>query len=79
MPKITVTLDSADIDPLDTGARRQYMNVFFATLPISSSVIQQPHTKAIELQSKHLAGRGLREISAVYFEYHVDVTQWRLI
>ncbi|SCV54007.1 uncharacterized protein FFB14_13420 [Fusarium fujikuroi] len=79
MAKITVTLDSADIDPLDTGARRQYMNVFFASTPISISVIQEAYTKAIELQSKHLAERGLCEVSTVYFEYCVDMTQWNLI
>ncbi|KAG4259228.1 hypothetical protein FPRO04_07530 [Fusarium proliferatum] len=79
MAKITVTLDSADIDPLDTGARRQYMNVFLASTPISISVIDEAYTKAIELQSKHLAERGIREVSTVYFEYCVDMTQWNLI
>ncbi|KAF5572309.1 hypothetical protein FPANT_13201 [Fusarium pseudoanthophilum] len=77
MPQLT--LNSADIDPLDTDARRQYMNVFFRQLPISLDLIQEARVKAVELQSKHLAGQGLREVSEVYFEYHVDVTIWRLI
>ncbi|KAF5714455.1 hypothetical protein FMUND_7417 [Fusarium mundagurra] len=77
MPKIT--LDSADIDPLDTDARRQYMNVFFGQLPISRDLIQEARVKAIELQGKNLAGRGFREVNVVYFEYHVDVTIWKLI
>ncbi|KAF5678780.1 hypothetical protein FCIRC_6395 [Fusarium circinatum] len=77
MPKIT--LDSADINPLDTDARRQYMNVFFGQLPISRDLIQEARVSAVVLQTKHLAGRGLCEVSEVYFEYHVDVTMWELI
>ncbi|KAF5974283.1 hypothetical protein FBULB1_7842 [Fusarium bulbicola] len=77
MPKIT--LDSADIDPLDTDARRQYMNVFFGQLPISRDLIQEACVSAIGLQTKNLAGRGLGEVSEVHFKYHVDVTIWELI
>ncbi|KAF5575878.1 hypothetical protein FPCIR_12929 [Fusarium pseudocircinatum] len=76
--KINIRLESADFDPLDIGARRFYLEARFRPLA-SSDMLQQARTKAIELQSKHLAGRGLGEVSAVYFEYHVDVTIWKLI
>ncbi|KAG5797230.1 hypothetical protein H9Q69_003699 [Fusarium xylarioides] len=76
--KIDIRLESADFDPLDTGARRFFLEARFRPL-LSSDMLQQARTKAIELQSKHLAGRGLREVSAVYFEYHVDVTIWKLL
>ncbi|KAF5534711.1 hypothetical protein FPHYL_13372 [Fusarium phyllophilum] len=76
--KIDIRLESADFEPLDTGARRFFLEARFRPL-LSSDMLQQARTKAIELQSKHLAGRGLREVSAVYFEYHVDVTIWKLL
>ncbi|CCT70949.1 uncharacterized protein FFUJ_09024 [Fusarium fujikuroi IMI 58289] len=37
------------------------------------------HTTAIELQIEHLVGEGLSDVNVSYFEYHVDMTQWRLI
>ncbi|KLP18834.1 hypothetical protein CEK26_010623 [Fusarium fujikuroi] len=79
-PKKTNTdADPSKVSPLNLAARRQYMESFFRQLPITKDVIEQARTKAIELQSKHLAGRGLSDVNVVYFEYHVDVTVWRLI
>ncbi|CVL00518.1 uncharacterized protein FMAN_09935 [Fusarium mangiferae] len=37
------------------------------------------HTTAIEFQGEHLFGKGLSNVNVSYFEYHVDMTQWRLI
>ncbi|RBA18427.1 hypothetical protein FPRO05_10722 [Fusarium proliferatum] len=71
--------DPSKVYPLSLAARRQYMESFFRQLPISKEMIKQARTKAIELQSKHLSGRGLSEVNEVYFEYHVDVTIWGLI
>ncbi|RBA18423.1 hypothetical protein FPRO05_10718 [Fusarium proliferatum] len=34
---------------------------------------------AIELQSEHMFGERLSDVNLSYFEYHVDMTQWRLI
>ncbi|KAF5665047.1 hypothetical protein FDENT_12697 [Fusarium denticulatum] len=78
LSKINIRLESADFDPLDLGVRRFYLEACFRPL-VSSDMLQEVRTKAIELQSKHLTGRGLGEVSAVYFGYHVDVTIWKLI
>ncbi|KAH7202341.1 hypothetical protein DER44DRAFT_787061 [Fusarium oxysporum] len=77
--KTNTVPDPTKVNPLSPDARRQYMHACFRKLPISSDLRQQARTKAIELQSKHLAEKGLRDVNVVYFEYHVDATIWRLI
>ncbi|KAF4944718.1 hypothetical protein FGADI_12493 [Fusarium gaditjirri] len=79
-PEKTNTVpDPKKVNPLNPIARRQYMDACFQQLPISTDMIEQARIKAIELQSKHLSERGLSDVNVVYFEYHVDVTIWRLI
>ncbi|KAG7410615.1 hypothetical protein DER46DRAFT_666800 [Fusarium sp. MPI-SDFR-AT-0072] len=79
-PEKTKTVpDSTKVDPLNPAARHGYMDACFRQLPISSNLIEQARTKAIQLLSKDLSGRGLSDVNAGYFEYHVDVTVWRLI
>ncbi|KAH7220597.1 hypothetical protein BKA60DRAFT_646455 [Fusarium oxysporum] len=78
-PETKTVPDPTKVNPLSPDARRQYMDACFRKLPISSDMRQQARTKAIELQSKHLVEKGLRDVNVVYFEYHVDVIIWRLI
>ncbi|KAF4342763.1 hypothetical protein FBEOM_3285 [Fusarium beomiforme] len=79
-PKETNTsLDPKEVEPTNIGDRRLFMERYFEALVVDNDRVKEARKKSEHLMSKHLAGKGLRDVNVKYFEYHVDVTVWKLI
>ncbi|KAF4342766.1 hypothetical protein FBEOM_3288 [Fusarium beomiforme] len=77
--KNDTSLDPKEVNPINLALRRKFMERYFKALVVDEDLVKEARKKSEQLMSRHLAAKGLRDVNVKYFEYHVDVTVWKLI